>query len=144
MLTWQAWQLYLMIGTVLCILEMAFPALILLPLGIAAIETAPLSLFLPPWLTLILWAVLALGDWKALAILAKRRHPKIEYASGSEGMIGQRATVIERVIPETQQGRVKLYSDEWQVIPTEQTIEVGQSVTITEVVGNKVKVRWES
>ena len=60
--------------------------------------------------------------------------------SGIERLIGKTATVLERVDPQTQSGRVKIYGEAWQTFAATHPIEVGKPVQILEFQGNRVRV----
>ncbi len=136
----QLWQLFLILGLVLCALEILLPGVILLPIGIGALVAAIPSEFIPLWATVLVWALASLASWKFLYNYFGKAN-KNDYQSGVDAMLGISVRVIEAIDPDTGKGTVELYGDAWTVMNADVKIETGAEVKITQVTGNRVKVQ---
>ncbi len=133
------WALYLIMGFLLSMVEIFVPSFFCLPVGLAAIATAPFAFFLPPWASLMLW-----GGFSSLAYLGFRKFARKGFRrrlqTGVQGLVGQSGHVIEAIDPATQAGRVKVMGDDWGVFGMEEAIPEGASVRILEFQGNRIRV----
>ena len=135
----QVWHVYIILGLALCAAELIMPAIMLLPIGLGALATVPFASFVPFWMSLVLWGIFSL----LFFILLRRWFaPKKDKSgqTGASGMVGVRVMLTKASSPQDE-GELKLYGDTWKVIQGDETIKDGEWVEITEVIGNRVKVR---
>lgn len=135
-----AWQIYAAIGLILCILEMTVPSFILLPIGVAFLLTALLTIWVTSFpVQLVILFLSAVGIF-----LASRKYFPRDRAGGTktnvEHMLG-REVLVEEIITPTTTGGIKLYGDTWRALSADgQTHLPGSLVTIQKLEGNKVWV----
>lgn len=134
------WQIFLLMGIALAVLEIFVPGFILLPIGVGFALTAPVTLLtdsLPVQLV-------ALAGLEGVVFFLARRYGPIAQRptvySGTEGMIGQECEVTEE-ISASRPGYVRLYGDRWQAkTHSLMPLLVGTRARITRFEGNKVYV----
>jgi len=141
----QIHQFYLIIGIVFVALEIVIPGFVLAPLGIAAIATAGVA-----YLTdnLLLQGLAFAGVSAALFAGVRAwnaRRPKLAAEQGTFGLVGQTGILVEKAESVHKPGRVKVFSDEFEILWDEspeldaiRELEPGQRVRVVRVLGNKV------
>jgi membrane-bound serine protease (ClpP class) len=87
------------------------------------------------------WGLIAVGlalVWEIAELMLLPRHLHRRYAvrTGAEGLVGERAQVVERLDPE---GRVRLRGEIWRARATT-ALPVGTQVEVTGVSGLKLQV----
>jgi len=141
------WQLYVTVGLVLVALEIVVPGFILAPIGIAALVTGCAAfLGAGPLLQALAFALTAGALFIALRFWNKSRFAR-PVSGGDFGPIGQVGEVIVASESAARPGRVKVFSDEFEILPTDEVptsrerYSVGDRVRVARVVGNKVVVQ---
>jgi membrane protein implicated in regulation of membrane protease activity len=136
-----AWQIFAILGIALLIAEIFVSGFVLLPIGIAFLLTAVVSLFISSWSVLV--AILAVAQVVVFWVFQthfKKYLARTRAYTGAEGMIGAECVVTETIRPD-QFGQVKLYGDTWQAgTYHSEPLEKGRRVAITKIDGNKVFV----
>ena len=130
------------IGVVLCVLEIFIPGFVIFPIGLGAISAGVLALFGgdTTWV-LITWTVTSLVFWMMCRKIFKKMTPE-DTKTGIEALVGKEAKVVEEINGDN--GRVKVFGDEWQVINgRNEIIPVGKKVKVVGFEGNKLKVLAE-
>lgn len=138
------WWHWLIIGFVLCLLELAVPAFVLVWLGIAALFLGGVAAAFPLSLAaqLLLWAVLSVVMVFAwMRIFGGQR--SATRAGTSESGIGEIGLLTGDVMP-FQRGEVLfqrpfLGSDRWNCVSS-QKLKAGSRVRVVKVEGNSVVV----
>ncbi len=134
-------NLLLLIGAVLMVLEIFVPGFVLLPIGLG-IFTAAFWTYVTDSTTLIigLAAVHAgIVFWISHKFYSKKSTPV--YKTNTDKMIGQKVIVTEPIHPQLG-GYIKLYGDFWKAMSLDNaSIEAGEEVIIESLDGNKVIVR---
>lgn len=138
-----AWQLFAALGIAFVFLEAFAPGFILLPIGVAALITSPMTVVTSSWISQL--AIFGVNLIVVFLVMKKFFKPiKAQgYKSNADSMIGKIAIVVEP-ISASHPGYVKLYGDRWQALThSQQTLAIDESVVIDKVDGNKVFVRKE-
>jgi len=133
------WSFYFIMGILLSLLEIVTPGLVWLPMGLGALATIPFSFIFPFPITLFLWGGLSGVSY----LMIKRFYNKKQRSvlqTGVEGLIGKKGIVTQTINPATEEGKVKIYGDEWRVFGTHELIEQGTYVKILEFRGNRIRV----
>ncbi|MBY0370361.1 NfeD family protein [bacterium] len=134
-----AWQILGAVGLILVIAEIFIPGFVLFPIGLAALVTATVSVWLEDWRAVL--AVLAAVEIATFFLFRHFFPRRPSQDTGVEGMIGKECEVIARIAGKTA-GYVKLFGDEWAAQSEKgETFEVGSRVVITRLEGNRVWVR---
>lgn len=138
------WQLFVIIGALLCLAEVVVPGFVILPLGLGFLIAAPFAYWLDGHA--LVWAILVVLQLVSTFLLRmyfKRLSDKPKIRSTAEGMIGKQAVVSEE-IPAGGSGYVKLYGDQWMAKSFHlEPLAPGTHVVITKIDGNKVWVEKE-
>lgn len=121
--------------------------------GVGAAVAAVLALIKAPlWLQLVAFGVVSGALFLLSRTIFKRLTRKAPSSGvGSERLIGRLGVVIERIDPMTDNGKVRVYKEEWRANsidnkPIEVGIEVavvdveGVHLVITQIIGQEVKV----
>lgn len=111
-ITLEPWQIWVIAGIVLVIIEILTPAMFFLNLALACFATAVCALFLTGWPELLaIWVVFSgLFLWLVYPLLTKKRQPQ-GFAGGMDTYIGKKVKVIEKVTAET--GAISIYDERW-------------------------------
>lgn len=141
----QAWQIWMLIGIVCVVIEIFDPAFFFLSLGIAAILTGLMSLFIQSTaLQIVIFVVFSF-----IAFLSMRKLGRKLLANpGSETNIfalkGKPGIVVKTIFPDTK-GYVKIGGEEWSAVSEDnQEIVKGAKITVTGMEGNKLIVQaWQ-
>ena len=141
-----AWQLYLSMGILFVILEVAAPGFILAPIGVAFMLTSLASV----WIESQVWQMMFLSLSLLIMFFTFRkfvhRNKQVEgKRTNVNSMIGQTAIVEEDIDPNTLKGYVRLHGDSWKAKSSAGTpISKGQHVVIESLEGNTVFVKVQS
>lgn len=142
-----AFKIWLAIGMGCIVLEILSPTFFMVFFGISALVTSFISLFN---LTIIqqsfIFVILSIISLFAFRPFAKEHLLKDskETRTNVDALIGQEALVTERIIPDRNEGRVKITGDSWMAISVnKEEIAVGEKVIITKVDGAKLYVQKE-
>jgi membrane protein implicated in regulation of membrane protease activity len=121
--------------------ELLVTGFVLLPLGLAFLVTALVSVFVTSWAALlIILAIAEVGVFLVFKKYLRKYRGQTNLYTNAEGMVGQECVVLEPISIE-KGGYVKLYGDHWPARTTSQrTFQKGDRVVITKVEGNKVFV----
>lgn len=136
------WQVYVVLGVSLIIIEAFASTFFLFPIGLALILTALVAPFFS--LTGELTAfTLSTAAFFFTSLKFIRPHFKTKHLlTGKDSLVG-RVVIAQEDINEAQQtGFVKVYADEWRAVPTTlgESFFKGTKVRIDKVDGNKVLV----
>jgi membrane protein implicated in regulation of membrane protease activity len=151
---WETGALYIGLGLVLCIFELFLFSFFLLPLGLAAILVGLVALFITSSLGIhalvfalaafcLLWLFRVLKRKWAAERQTKAENP---FETLHVGAKGRKGIVIEAYASLEKPGRVKVFSDEWEVCAEDmdpnllRELQVGDSVRVVAMHGNKVVV----
>lgn len=138
---------WLIIGAALVVLEIIVPSFIVIWFGIAALLTGVLAWWIPSLtLQLLIFSVLAalsfaigwfgfVKNWKTRSLSGQ----------GKEAVIGEAGIVSQSRGGDFNAGKVRfqipvLGTDEWEFV-SDDRLTVGDRCAITDVLGNKLKVR---
>lgn len=129
------WLTWLGAGTALAVAELLGGDLVLLTLALAAGGAAASSLVLPPWGTLVVFAVLAVALlWLVRPRFLARIHSGPTLTIGHHNLVGQTAIVEEDVTDLG--GRVSVDGDLWTARTNAgQRFPAGSHVTIASIDG---------
>ena len=138
------WWHWLIIGFVLCLLELAIPAFVLIWLGVAALALGGVTAMLPMPLAaqLLVWAalsVLMVFGW--MRVFGGRR--SATRAGTSDSGIGEVGLLTCDVMPfqpgEVMFQRPFLGTDRWHCVSS-QSLKAGSRVRVVKIEGNSVVV----
>jgi len=139
--------LYFFIGIVLCIIEIFTLSFYLLPIGIASILTGILALFFESlYVHVFVFVIFSIVMLYFISKWKKSRFLKPVNSSFVAGLEGQQGIVIKLFKSVIEPGKVKIFSDEWDIYcdsHNEQllkTLVEGDIVKVISVKGNKIKV----
>lgn len=138
------WWHWLVIGFVLCLLELAVPAFVLIWLGIAALVLGVLTAVLPMSLAaeLLLWAALSVIMVFVWMRVFKGRGAGTR-AGTSDSAVGEVGLLTSDVMPyqpgEVMFQRPLLGADRWHCVSA-QKLRAGSRVRVVKVEGNTVVV----
>ena len=135
----ELWLILFLAGLGLVGLELVLPMMFWMPLGLAAIATAPVSYFVDHWSVLGIWPILSM----VLFIGIKKSFSGEEqqkYNSGVEGLVGMEGVLVEAIDNQQGTGKVKINADVWNVRSCEVEVPVGKKVRVVAVSGNQVDV----
>ena len=142
----ESWQFYVVMGLVLCAMEMFVLGFVLLPIGLAFFLTAVVAALLAPGLVVEL-IVLAVTSLLMLFAFKKYSIKKTSsnLKTNVDSLVGKSAHVTEEIDNDREVGYVKVFGDSWRAISHDgSVISVGASVTIRSVDGNKIVVAVKS
>ncbi len=141
----QAWQIWIILGIILSIMEVFTPGFLIINFGLGAIITGIISL-----LGIGLKAQLAVFSIISLTffILSRKIASKIlskdkpEARTNVEALKGKFALVTEKIEGNLSPGMIKVGGEEWSAIgEVDGEIEVGEKVSIVGIEGNKLIVK---
>ncbi|APJ03300.1 NfeD family protein [Silvanigrella aquatica] len=137
--------LYFVAGIVFALLEIFSLTFYFLPLGIAAIITGLFALFNSN--IYIHAAIFVVSGILLLVFISKWRKSRFLRSSGSQfiaGVVGQVGIIVEDYKSSTEPGKVKIFSDIWEIHWDSQRdkmlseLKMGDHVKVVSVEGNKV------
>ncbi|MBC6427691.1 MAG: NfeD family protein [Cellvibrionales bacterium] len=139
--------LWILLGILLILSELAIPTFFILWFGVAAILVGGLewALNLPLYAQLLLWAVFSVAMAVAWFKYLKPHEAKKAVARLSrEAVIGQVGHIIAAPTAGTR-GRMRfavplLGADEWAIIATDSDLQLGDRVQVTDILGNALQV----
>lgn len=144
----EVYQVYLLVGVALSILEIIVPGLILLPIGLSAI-LAGLSAYFTNSI-LVHAVVFSLATFASFyALSAWRKANATKKGSGKNfGPVGQIGLLIELSESRAAPGKVKVFGDTWDIHwpdhPDQKSaawgLKINDPIKVTGVLGNKVSV----
>jgi membrane protein implicated in regulation of membrane protease activity len=139
---------YFLAGILLCLGEVFFLLFFLLPMGLAAIFTGILSFFIFSYYWHVFYFVLfsvilffLISRWKKSKFLKPVDH------NVALGLIGQVGIIVEAFESIQKTGKVKIFSDVWDIYYEKKdenmlsSLKMGERVKIVEIHGNKVSVK---
>lgn len=138
-----AWQLWLVAGIALCLLEIKLPGFVVLWIGVGALAAVlPAALGLPLWLQLAVFTFVSVSLFAASRTLFKTflMRDATRIKTNVEAMIGAEATVVD-AIPEAGSGTVRINGELWTARSLTGAIEVGELTVIERLEGLKLHVR---
>ncbi len=143
----QPWQFYIVVGFLCLTAEIVTPSFFLAPIGVAALVTAGLSVFVTSLtVQFVVMALTALFLYFTLTPFARARFNRAPPPSGV-GLVGQVGTLKEICISSEKPGKVFVYGDTWDVLWNDsdetyisvlRTLQPGCRIRIKQVVGNRV------
>ena len=135
----ELWLILFLAGLGLVGLEFVLPMMFWMPLGLAALVTAPVSYFVDHWSVLGIWPVLSMVLFVGIkkSFSGEDQH---KYKSGVEGLIGMEGILVEAIDNQKGTGKVKINADVWNVRSCEVEVPVGKKVKVVAVSGNQVDV----
>lgn len=139
--------LYFVVGIVFILIEVFTLTFYFLPIGIAAIVTGFFALFISN--IYIHAAIFVVASILLLLFISKWRKSRFLKPSGSQfvaGLVGQLGVVVENYKSSLEPGKVKIFSDVWEIhwdAHREKMLlelKIGDHVKVISVEGNKVNV----
>ena len=99
------WLILFLAGLGLVGLEFVLPMMFWMPLGLAALATAPVSYFVDHWSVLGIWPVLSMVLFVGIkkSFSGEDQH---KYKSGVEGLIGMERILVEAIDNQKGAGKV--------------------------------------
>ncbi|MFK7755718.1 MAG: NfeD family protein [Flavobacteriales bacterium] len=137
------WHIWIILGTLLFIVEIFLPGFVLACLGIGAIGAAISSLFIESIeLELTVFSVLSIASFFLVRPFALKTLFKDDgFKSNADVLIGKKAEVTQAFNEKLQRGRVKIDGDDWRAETTaRETLELGDVVEIVKVESNTLIV----
>ncbi len=139
--------LYFLAGVILIVIEVVSLTFYFLPVGIAAIITGIFSLFFENvYLHVFIFVVsnilllIFISKWR------KSRFLKPKESHFVSGLVGQVGVVVEEYKSAQNTGKVKIFSDTWDIYWDKQheklllELKMGDHIKVTSVQGNKVTI----
>lgn len=137
------WHIWIIIATVLIIVEIFAPGFVLACLGIGAIGAAVSSLFVESLeIELTVFSILSIVCFIYVRPIAlKTFFSNDKFKSNVDVLIGKSAEVSEAFNSSTLRGRVKIDGDDWRAETREfQELKIGDIVKIIKVESNTLIV----
>ncbi len=137
------WQLWVLAGMCLCVLEIKLPGFVVFWLGIGAFVAAvPAAVDLPLWVQLAAFSGTSLALFAASRTVFKRflMRDAQQLRTGVEAMVGAEAHVIEAV-GDGADGVVKINGELWSARSLAGAVGSGERVVVEKVEGLKLYVR---
>ena len=137
--------LLVLIGVILIIIEIATPGFFIAVPGTVAIIYGLVIMLFPealnnPWVPWIMF-LLAFPIGYATYLIYRRLSPPSKPVTKSyEGLIGMTGIVVERVVPDSLEGKVRIGTDIWSAT-SDRVIEPGEKVVVIGVEGVHLIVR---
>ncbi len=134
--------IFVVVGVLLCALELVVPGLVLLPFGIGAFIAAIAGFFgAPPLAQLIIFLVASALCFLALRPISRRlNRGDPNDGIGSRRLIGTEGVVLED-IHSGDTGRVRIDREEWRAESADgSSLPVGLKIKVIEVRGTRVVV----
>ncbi|MBM7557880.1 NfeD family protein [Halanaerobacter jeridensis] len=140
-----AFKIWLAVGMAFLVFEILSPTFFMVFFGVSAFITSIVSLFnvelIPQLFTFIILSIISLFVFRPFAKKHLMNDSK-ETRTNVDALVGQEALVTERIIPDKNEGRVKITGDSWMAISsTGVEIPEGEKVIITKVDGAKLYVK---
>ncbi|MGM0502109.1 MAG: NfeD family protein [Bacillota bacterium] len=140
-----ALKIWIAVGMGFLILEILSPTFFMAFFGVSAFITSIVSLFNVELIDqLFIFTGLSIISLFVFRPFAKKHLIKDteNTKTNADALVGQEALVTEKIIPSTNEGRVKITGDSWMAV-SEQKVEIdeGEKVIITKVDGAKVHVK---
>lgn len=126
--------LWAIVGLLLILAEFVVPQFVVFFFGLGALFNAVLVAVIPGLTGRLPLQLLIWGVTSGVSLIALRRYAA-RWFRGEEGNqsddvdAGRTATVTERITPE-QPGRIAFHGTTWTAVAFDETIEVGETVTI--------------
>ncbi len=138
----EAWQIWVLVTLSLFVAEVFHPVFFFAALGTAAAIATVSSFFVSLELQLLVFATSGLVVFFAIRpSVLKYIYSSKETKTNISAMEGKTAIVIEDIIPESNQGRVKVGEETWIGISMDSTtIQKGERVVIVKAEGTKLYV----
>lgn len=135
--------LYFVAGIFFILIEVFSLTFYFFPIGLSAIITGIFALFIPN--IYIHVAIFVVASVLLLIFISKWRKSRFLKPSGSQfiaGLVGQVGVVVEAYKSSLEPGKIKIFSDVWEIHHDKMPLElkVGDYVTVVSVEGNKVIV----
>ena len=134
----KVWELLAVIGVVLAALEIVAPGFILFPIGLAFLLTAGAAVFLPSWLSILVFLAASLGFliW-LFQFKFKFGVQESIVDTNASALIGKEAEVTAAI--GQQKGEVKIYGDRFTAYSiSKRDYAVGEVALVVQIDGNKV------
>jgi len=142
----EAWQVWVLVTLSLFVAEIFHPVFFFAALGIASAIAAAAAFFLSFELQLLIFALSGLVVFFAIRpSVLKYIYSTKEMKTNISAMEGKTAIVTEDIIPESNQGRVKVGEETWIGISmNSEIIQKGEKVVIVKATGAKLYVIKEN
>jgi len=142
----EAWQVWVLVTLSLFVAEIFHPVFFFAALGIASAIAAAAAFFLSFELQLLIFALSGLVVFFAIRpSVLKYIYSSKEMKTNISAMEGKTAIVTEDIIPESNQGRVKVGEETWIGISmNSEIIQKGEKVVIVKATGAKLYVIKEN
>jgi membrane protein implicated in regulation of membrane protease activity len=132
-----AWVIWAILAVLLALGELATPGLFFLgPLALATLPALFVSFFAPAWVQVLVFIGGALASLAIMRPIARShlRMPAIT-RTGTDALVGARATVLERV--DSDGGRVRIGGETWsaRAYMDDQVLEPGARVEVAKIEG---------
>lgn len=140
----ESWQILLIAGAVLVIIEMLTPTMFFLNFALASFLTAAFAFYYADWNILIpVWIGFSALFLVFLRPLLNKKNDKKSYDTGIGQYIGRRAKVSETVTKDG--GTISIFDERWNARSENgKDIPVGSAVVITKNEGLIMYVRKEN
>jgi membrane protein implicated in regulation of membrane protease activity len=132
-----AWVIWAILAVLLALGELATPGLFFLgPVALATLPALFVSFFAPAWVQVLVFIAGALASLAIMRPIARShlRMPAIT-RTGTDALVGARATVLERV--DSDGGRVRIGGETWsaRAYMDDQILEPGTRVEVARIEG---------
>jgi len=137
------WHIWIILATLLFLVEIFLPGFVLACLGIGALGAAISALFIESIeLELTIFSILSIASFFLVRPFAlKTLFKEDNFKSNVDVLIGKSAEVTEAFSEKLQRGRVKIDGDDWRAETVElETLVPGDVVTIIKVESNTLIV----
>lgn len=139
------WQIWLIAGIVLFIIEIFTPGFVLACFGLACLVASLVALSgFGIKLQLLFFSISSLLIfWQVRPFFVKYLDTsKDKIKTNVDALIGKKGLVSERIDPNTNRGRVIINGEDWRGVSTDESvIEAGAKITVVKVEGTKLFVR---
>ncbi len=138
----EAWQIWVLVTLSLFVAEVFHPIFFFAALGIAAAIATISAFFVSFELQLLVFAFFGFVVFFAIRpSVLKHIYSSKETKTNISALVGKTAIVTEDIIPESNQGRVKIGEETWIGISMDSTIiKKGEKVVIVKAEGTKLYV----
>ena len=136
------WHILFVAGIILIVLEVFLPWMILFPLGLASIMTAPISVFTDQlWVDGLFFVFFSACNLVLLRMWVGLKRAARAPDSGLDYLIGKEALVVQAIDPKRRVGSVRYQNENWRAISQmRETLSAGTKVVIMNVADNRVIV----
>ncbi len=144
----EVYQVYVLVGVTLSILEIVVPGFVLLPIGFSAILSGLAAYFTPSiFVHALTFSVATFASFYTLSAWRKANQPK-KNSTNQFGLVGQIGLLVELSESVSAPGKIKVFGDIWEIHwpnnPHEKSAAFGLPLDspfkVTAVVGNKVSI----